>query len=213
MSQVELDLDDLLVKNEPIYVLNASKPKGTIICTFSDSSGKRAKPLMIPKTWIPIKVSGPIPKPLIGESLDFREHLHKGILKLVPHKEAERIMTESDARKELARLSQSHFSHDPKFASQAAKDMLDAYNAQDEMVDATADIKLERDDDVLMDINPLVLAVTKRYNMKDLDANSTLNEFRCMEEDLTQKDIDYIVGNCDDKVREWGRKKLENFAS
>lgn len=208
---MQLDLDELLEKPEPIFVMNTTKPSGTIICTFQDSSGRNSKPLKVPKTWIPIKVSGAIPKELLKSSMDFRAHLDKGVLTLIAAKDAMKILSQKDAQEELSRLNKSDFATGSKFATQSAKDLMAAHNAQGEVADLESqNMKIENEEeDLVMRINPAVYDISTRFNAKGLDTKTALNELRCIQNDLKPEDCNYIIANMDGQVRQWAKDHLE----
>jgi hypothetical protein len=208
---MQLDLDTLLEKPDAIYVLNTTKPTGTIICTFQDSSGRNSKPLKVPKTWIPIKVSGSIPKELLKSSMDFRAHLDKGILTLISAKDAEKILSQKDAQEELSRLNKSAFSSGSNMMTRSAQDMMAAHNAQSEVADLKSQhMKIENEEeDLVMRVNPAVYDISTRFNAKGLDTKTALNELRCIQNDLKPEDCNYIIANMDGQVRQWAKEHLE----
>ena len=208
---MQLDLDVLLETPEAIYVLNSSKPSGTIICTFVDPSGRNTKPLKIPKTWVPIKVSGAIPKELLKSSMDFRQHLDKGLLTLISAKDAEKILKGSDAQEELRNLNKSAFASDTKFADQRAKDLMAAHDAQGEEAKMQAQsMKIDNsEEELVMKITPAVYDISTRFNAKGLDTKTALRELRCVQNDLTPEDCNYIIANMDGQIRQWAKEHLE----
>jgi len=209
-----LDLDKLLEANETIYVKNSTKPKGKYIVTFSDPNSGASRPFMVPKTWVPINVSQAIPRKVIEASMDFRNALAKGTLTLIQASEAEKMLSEPDAQDELKRLNQSEFASASKFAGQRAKDLLEATEAKAEQSAFHAE-KMKVDDELSAKekVNPAVLDLCMRVNGKGLDVKSALNEYRCIEEDLTADDCAYVIANCDGHIRTWAKTLMEKLQS
>lgn len=208
---MNLDLDQLLDENKPIYVINTSNPKGTLMCTFTDASGKNAKVLKIPKTWIPINVTAQAPKAILRDSLDFREHLYKRMITLISPEDALKILATEDAQEEVRILSNSDFAHNSSFASQRAKDLIAASDNSEQMK-IKGQLKLENEEqNAANEINPAVIDIAHRYNQKDLDAKMALREFRCIQETLKADDLDYVIGNCDSSIREWARELVKDL--
>lgn len=81
-------IDQILDENKPIWVRNVHKPRGHIVLTMTDRSG-RVQKLDIPGVKHPICISDRVTPDTIRNSRDLRDLITRRVLQLVPPAEAE----------------------------------------------------------------------------------------------------------------------------
>lgn len=96
-----LSLDSLLDNNEEVYIRNIHKPRGIIVLSLTDRSGKPQREV-IPNTKVPINLNNRLTPDTIKNSADLRRLLSDGVLELVDQKEATHILEDPSKREELA---------------------------------------------------------------------------------------------------------------
>jgi len=212
-KEPRLDLDLALEKGWAVWVLNNTKPKGRVTVTFSDNTGYR-QPFVVEKTWIPFNVSEIIPTDVIKQSMDFRRHLRKGVLKLITPEKAEEILKDNMAEDERERLFTSIYSANSTANSERVQNLVEvqrtAYGEQEQM---QTRVVAEINDEQMKsgNLTPSVLDICNRFNGQSLQAREALNELKCIDEEITEQDCQYIITNCDGQVRNWAKTKLQHL--
>jgi len=181
-------LDEILNSDSPVYVINNTKDRGRVLISFADPATGRVQSVPIPVTWIPICISDLVPRDLLKASIDFRNFITRGILKLVDPEEAQRILATPEAQEELRRL----------YSSQYAKSGADAPVATPEVAD-------EGDE-----VSPKVQDIVLRLESGSLTPGEAVGTLRSLAPSLTKTDLSFLVANAaSDKVRSWAEQELK----
>ena len=207
-----LNLDEVLSNNKPVYVLNTSRPKGKVVIQFMEPSTGFRKAFQVHKTWIPLCVSESIPSEVIRHSMDFRQHLAKGILTLMDPEKAKKTLDDEDAKYEYKRLHRSEFASDTENESDRVKDMMRNLDATGEQQRAAAKFQLDEEQKSQV-VTPAVMDLVTRISGDAIKVRDALNEFRCIETELSENDCHYIISNCDGQIRNWAKTKLQHLTA
>ena len=103
MSMTEISHPDY---HGPIFVLNKStgKLRGTVVFNVTDQASSQAVPVGVADTFLAINLLDKVMKKQLTESLDFRQAISRGLLRLIDETEANEINSRAGARQEFARL-------------------------------------------------------------------------------------------------------------
>jgi hypothetical protein len=179
------NLDELIKKAAPIYVLNRSNPRGNVTVTVFRPDGSPYL-ITVPKTWIPICVTDQVSHETIRVSDDFRRNVQIGMLQLLPVAEAKQKLQDKDAQEELERLNMSKYSsYEGDLKEDTVKEFSDTLDQSDN-VNLTVKEIMNRD-----------ITSTEKYHI-----------LRSDEDTLNPDDFKYIVLNGDGKVKNWAESKL-----
>jgi len=200
-----LRLEDIVKNGEPVYVRNRTKPKGPIILRIADPTSGKSYPLTIPRTFIPIDVTAQIPGDILVRSIDFKQIINGGSVVLISREEAETELDTHTATVEYKRLFTTQFSD----LQNTSTKIYDTIQKIEEGKTAASLNKFNESEEAT--VSPAVQGICTRYNSKELSVEFTINEFRCIEEDITIQDCDYIVANCQDDVRKWALEKRDSL--
>lgn len=187
---INMTLEDAIAEGR-VYALNKSKPKGDILITFVQPSSGKSFVATIPKTWIPIDVTDKVPLQVIEESVDFRSYLRSKMLKLVPRKEAEKILNSPDADEEYERINTSKYTEDKRELSEEQRKADDTVK------------------DYIKEENLLVQDILIRNEKSK--ASVTLNELKAIQEDLGAEDLVYVIQHTEGKIRAWAERTLKEL--
>jgi hypothetical protein len=186
----EPNLDDLLKRKDPIYVMNRSNnPRGNVTITMFRPDGHPFL-VVVPKTWIPICVTDQVSHDAINNSSDFRRNLSNGMLKLLSVEDAMTQLKDPDSKAELTRLNVSKYSsYDTDISSLKKQDTVEDFSKSLETVDT---------------INLTVREILSR----DIPTTEKYHLIRADEEILTPDDLKYIILHGDGKLKEWAEGKI-----
>lgn len=95
-----LSLSNLLNDNKDVWVRNVHKPRGVIVLSLIDRSGRTQREI-IPNTKLPINLNSRIDPDTIKHSRDLRRLVDDGVLDLVDEKEALQIYEDPSKKEEL----------------------------------------------------------------------------------------------------------------
>lgn len=187
-TALKITLDEAL-KLGQVFVRNRTKPKGPISLTLMHPSGKTAA-INIPKTYIPIELTAQVPISLLEQSVDFRAYINSKVLELVHPNDAKSVLETKEGKAEYNKIFASKYSEtSEKIKSRMEKIPTSGTDGNEE--------DEEKPSDKVIDI--LI------RNMKPID---TLNEFKSIEEELTDKDFRHIADTTGGKLRRWALKRL-----
>jgi len=213
MEKVEkLELETLIKQKKEIWVMNNSNPMAKIAITFKNINGA-SQLFAVPRTWIPVNVSETIPLELIKGGTDFKQQLRSGIITLISEEEAHEVMKSEDAQAEHKRLYRSQFAAGSA-AGERAKELQQAFHARDaqeklknETLELEAKQKLENQ------VHPSIVTIITKYVRKEDDAVVTKNKIRTLKNELSIRDLSYVVAEADGEVRRFASKLLEEKKS
>lgn len=176
-------VEDVAV-TKPLYVLN--RTDGDIVFTIFDQQ-KKARPVILPRTFIPILASAVCPTSMVVESLDFRKLVFSKYVKIISNEEAEYLLNQPDYKRELERLRASSSSTDVSLSSFEAVSSLEKFK----------------------DVNAVVTDTIVRDDLSDDDKMSLLiNEYKL--EKMSFIDFEYIITTSTSKrITNWANKLLE----
>jgi len=200
-----LDIEWLAQNNLPIYVRNTTRPRGQIAINFPHASGK-VRVIKIPRTHLPIKLSGQLSPETIQTSDDLRQTISKGVLELVRPDLAWDEMQHPDNAYEIERLQLSDFSSKNAFVSKRVQDM---QNVADKTTLTPEALGVETNI-----INPRVLGLVEKLSNGDVPIKAALSELKTMESELKDTDCSYIISNGPEgQIRGYVQKLLANLRS
>lgn len=203
------NLDQLLDDRQSIYVMNESGKaygtKGVVHISFVDTASGKTKPFTIPSTWLPICITDAIPSSILRHSMDLRNYLGKGFLRIVNPVEAEKILNSPEAKDELTRL----MNIDKSFRNLN----INMANEQETTVlspDSQARLQQGLDPITSEDrVNPRVRDILLRTETNDLTARMAVAELRSLASDLRVEDASYILANAKDgAIKKYGQQLL-----
>lgn len=184
----EMTLDEAL-KLGRVFVRNRTKPKGPISLTLMHPSGKTAA-INIPKTYIPIELTAQVPISLLEQSVDFRAYINSKVIELVHPDDAKSVLETKEGKAEYNKIFASKYS-----------ETSDKIKAKMEKI---ATPGADSDEDEEEKPSDKVVDILIRQ-MKPID---TLNEFKSIEEELTDIDFRHIADTTGGKLRRWALKRL-----
>lgn len=182
-----LSFNFFLTNRLPVWVMNNSRPKGKIVLQMSLPNGK-TKPVFIERTTLPMCITDEVGHEMIENgSQDLRMYVNKGMLTLVWPGDAISMVGTPEALEELARIRNSEFSANATIVSQRVEDM------QKETI--LTDTSLQAGSVLANEINPRVMDFVARFNSDDIQVKDAVGELKVMEDELSSKDLSYIVAN------------------
>lgn len=203
--------DEALQSGEPIWVVNNSKPKSMLIITITDPLSGKPKTMEFYRTFIPFCLTDMVPREILERSLELRNFVQKGVLKMIPEEEALLVLNSDDGKREWARLNTSEFADGGGGEqSQRAREMAEAYNLAKQAAGiAATDVTGQVGGG--SPVNPKVKVWENRVLAEELTAEDLLSELRIHASELTETDALYIAnGQFPDEVRAWSKEKLKS---
>lgn len=190
----QLTVDDLK-KGEPIFVKSAAgrgAAAGDVIITCYGNEG-RSHTLIVPKTYIPIRLTDQAPSDLILNSPDFRRAVSMGLLIIVPVEEALEELASPDASREMERLRKDTMFK--PFQPESSKTSVTPLEAA---IALGGDSVSARVKDMML--------------RSDLSDDDRLAFLRADKETLTQDDFKYILLTVDSgsALAAWAKKHIED---
>lgn len=182
------NLDELLRKNSPIYVMNKSNPRGDVTVTVFRPDGAPYL-ITVPRTWIPVCITDQVSRSTIQNSDDFRRNIQNGMLELLSVDEAKEKLKDPDAAEELGRLNMSKYSNPDGNLKEA--DAIEDFSQS-----------LQTADDVNLTVKEIL--------QRDISATDMYHLLRADEDLLKENDFKYITLHGKGKVQEWAQGKLES---
>jgi len=157
-----------------------------------DLRHRDGKPLLVivPKTFIPIRITDQAPAKLFLDSPSFRIAVSKKVIIPIHPDDAEQELKTSAAITELERIRRDLFG----INFETEENTLSAIEAISAIAPNKVSIRVK---DVLM--------------RSDLDNNEKLAELRSEEQEMTEEDVDYVISTTKDKtvVNNWAKKLKE----
>jgi len=209
-------IDRILDSKEPIYVRNVFSKRGIVVVTLNDGNRTHREP--IPNTKYPICLSNKATADMIRNSKSLRQLLDKGVLELVPHKAAEKELSNPNVRQALAdayeRISPSSSGvranrtptnqDDEDFDAPSVDDSDIEHNAS---ISASDDVGFEREDDpetegVAIRVQTLVESLLSR----DMKSRQVKSELMSME--LSREDLSYVIDKTTGIVQRYAKEQL-----
>lgn len=160
-------------EEEDIYVYNNTSPRGTIVITVNSVHSKKASPLKIPKTFIPINLTdtGTTKEDLL-HCHDFKKLYQSRHIVLVNPEYAKKIHNSEDGKEELSRLNLWYEglmaedpAGDPNMIKEGSKGV----------------------------VNAEVMRLVERKESGDLDFRSLKKELRQIENSLTEVELAFLT--------------------
>lgn len=195
---------DWLLKNElPVYVRNTTRPRGQLAINFPRPHGG-SKAEKIPRTHLPIELSGKLAKETITASDDFRACLAKGVIDLVRPDLAYTELQDPDNAAETDRLQLSAFSAKNAFVSKRVQDMEKTVDNRVDPNTSVQQLGIETSA-----VNPRIMRFVEQLRTGDLSIKAAISELKTMEGELTDRDCSYIVANGPDgQIKTYVQKVL-----
>lgn len=184
-----LTLDWLMKHELPVYVRNTTRPRGQLAVNFPRPHGG-VKAEKIPRTHLPIELSGKLSKETIMASDDFRACIAKGVVDLVRPDHAWEELQDPENAAETDRLQLSAFSAKNAFVSPRVQDM---EKTVDNRVDSNTSVQQLGIDTQM--VNPRIMRFVEQLKTGDLSIKAAISELKTMEGELTDRDCSYIVAN------------------
>ena len=217
-------IDQILDENKPIWVRNVHKPRGNVILTMTDRSG-RVQKLDIPGIKHPICLSDRITPDTLRNSRDLRDLITRRVLELVPPAEAEAYYEANPrAREDVDRAYQYLDYGNPEIrkmreTGREDDELLYTHKQGESLVvgkhaagplappadDDDGDIGIvpnNEDGDVQSRVKILVAALATREK-KARDVRSELEAL-----DLSDSDLAYVVANSQGLVEKFAKQEF-----
>jgi hypothetical protein len=222
MSYSIRHIDQILDENKPIWVRNVHKPRGLIILTMTDRSG-RVQKLDIPGVKHPVCLSDRVTPDTLRNSRDLRDLIMRRVLEIVPPAEAEAYYeTNPRAREDVDRAYQYLDYGNPEIrkmreTGRPEDDALLYHKQHDAIVVGEnpgvslsqpvdpQDVGIadnDEDGDVQARVKVLVAALTTREK-KAREVRSELEGL-----DLSEADLAYIVANSQGLVEKYAKQEF-----
>lgn len=184
-----ITVDQLKLKS-PIYVLN--KSNGDFLLTLYDKAGN-SELIPIPKTFIPVLITGFAAPEKFVESSAFRQAVSKGVLEIIPEEEAFKQLEGKFARLEQDRLRKVLSNLNPE-----RDDTLSSLEVIKEVGDKNVNIRIK---DIIM-----------RSDITENEKHALLvGEEKSV--GLKKEDYEFIVLTIeeDSPIAKWASKKLDKL--
>jgi hypothetical protein len=201
--------DDALKSGEPIWVVNNSQPKSMLIITITDPLSGKPKTMEFHRTFIPFCLTDMVPREILERSLELRNFVRKGVLKMVPEKEALIILNSDDGRQEHARLNTSEFALGGGISARV-REMSDSSSLAKQTA-GIASVAEGTDVQGLSSLHPQLKNWENRVLVGELDLASLQSELRIHASEFTETDCLYLInGQFPEEVRAWSKEKLKS---
>lgn len=211
-------LDDLISMHRPIYVRN--NKNGIVALTVHDANG-RPSSVPIPKTKLPVNLSGKATPYAIQNSRSLRNALSSEHLTLLDPEAAESELQKPGAA-QAVKDAESRMGYQSRDVA-AHRDQRHSHIEQNDQqanpleADPHAEIDVAPPEEPLTfdarstmdDVNSKVTIIVSLVADGEKDVKEAKAELLNMQEDLSNEDLDYIVQHVPAGVlREWAREKL-----
>ncbi len=215
----DLNVQDLVQDNQPIYVYNRTgqylPQQGTYVLEIKDGNDRPVS-VVIPATKYPFLLSAHVPAKLLADSPTFYSVLANGVLELVDPEEAQTIM-----RSPMAQQVQEQAMRKFQPVRRSAKkpgDLMQTKRHGPENVRQPNNTPLvvaaetRGEDAAQQGVNASVLQIAM-----DLQSDPSLHEEKFLElagmEDLQDLDFGYLLQHCKDfpKILQFARKELASL--
>lgn len=217
-------IDQILDENKPIWVRNVHKPRGNVILTLTDRSG-RVQKLDIPNIKHPICLSDRVTPDTLRNSRDLRDLITRRVLELVPPAEAEAYYEANPRAQEDVDRAYMHLD----YGNPEIRKMRETGKEDDELLythkqgealvvgkhasgpltppaddgdDEIGVVAASEDADVQTRVKVLVAALATREK-KARDVRAELEAL-----DLTDSDLAYIVANSSGLVEKFAKQEF-----
>lgn len=219
-------LDDILDRNEKVYVRPTHRKKAILVLKFVD--GNQIVPEVIPRTKYPICLSNKATPMMLRSSRDLRLHLERGTLTLVSQTVAEAELSKPGVRDALR---QAYDNINPSTSTLAKArynepDPIDPILGEDPTrgnfihLDRTGDLEdadsaggsddFELDDDSPdLGVSPRVESLVAALLGKDKKARQVKAEL--MSEDLTEEDLSFLIENTSGIVQAYAKEQYHEL--
>lgn len=203
--------EEALKSDQPIWVLNNSQPKAQLIITITDPLSGKPRTMEFHRTFVPFCLSDMVPRSVLEQSLEIRNFIRKGVLKLVTEDEAMKILSSDDGHREHERLNHSEYA-EGNVLSARVKDMVSSTNLARQTAgisasDPSANLTVES----LASLHPKIKAWESRVLVEDLNTQGLLSELRIHANEFTEADCQYLVnGKFPTEACDWAKEKLKS---
>ena len=198
-----LSFNYLTTNRLPVWIINNTRPKGKVILQMTLPNGK-TKPVFVERTNLPVCVTDEVGQEMVENgSQDLRAYINKGILSLMWPADALEVVGTTEAQEEIARLRSSEFSANSTFVSQRVDDM--------NKITPTGDTTLQAGSVLANEISPRIMDFVARFNSNDVQVKDAVGELKVMEDELTGKDLSYVIANIPNgKAKKYAQNLLAN---
>ena len=201
--------DEALQSGEPIWVVNNSKPKSMLIITISDPLSGKPKTMEFYRTFIPFCLTDMVPREILERSLELRNFVQKGVLKMIPEEDALLLLNSDDGKKEWSRLNTTEFA-EGGFDSVRSREMTESYNLAKQAA-GIAQVDPTVGGVTVANMHPKLKVWENRVLVGELDGSSLQSELRIHSSELTETDCLYLInGQFPEEVRAWSKEKLKS---
>jgi hypothetical protein len=214
-------IDQVLDENKPVWIRNVHKPRGHVILTMTDRSG-RVQKLDIPGVKHPICISDRVTPDTIRNSRDLRDLITRRVLELVDPSEAERYYETNPNAREAVEKAYLYLD----WGNPEIRKMREMGNDDDNLlyhkqgdamvagalpggplsppvdIDDVGVAENDEDGDVQARVKVLVAALATREK-KARDVRAELENL-----ELTEPDLAYIVQNTDGLVGKYAKVEM-----
>jgi len=210
-------IDRILDSKEPIYVRNVFSKRGIVVVTLNDGNRTHREP--IPNTKYPICLSNKATPDMIRNSKSLRQLLDKGVLELVPHKVAEKELSNPNVRQALAdayeRISPSSSGVKAnRTPTNQDNEDFDAPSVDDSDVEHNAslsnsddDVGFERENDPETEgVAIRVVTLVESLLSRDMKSRQVKSELMSME--LSSEDLSYVIDKTTGIVQRYAKEQL-----
>lgn len=217
----KLTLDSLLDDNSPIYVRNVHEPRGIIVITLLNRSGKADREI-IPNTKLPINLNDHTTPDTLRNSPDLRRLLSRHILNLVDPKTAELELRSEEAQEELLQAYRDALgdrdaidkarSPEKKDINVFLKDDIVMGGEEDEGKSKRKDTIDVLEDEDFIGVNPKVKTIIAELGTQEMTARTAKNKLNSL--NLNYRDLSYIIEEADATlVTKFAKKQLADLTT
>lgn len=190
----QLRISDLEKSNTgPVWVTNTTKgaERSIIVLAVPKANGPGVDSVKVPVTFLPVDLTGQVPKRQLLASSDFRRAVTSGYLKLVEADEAEKTLEQPGAQNELRRIQDE----DRSVASASAR--LTAGTDAPEAVSSNLSPRVQQ---FLVTIEEASSASTILNTLRSM-GELTEEEYRAVGKSAeAKKGFDSVISYCDDQI-------------
>jgi len=199
-----LDHQFLVANKLPIFVLNKTRPMGSITLTMKLSTGASVA-VRIPRDKAPFNVTEEVPHSDIARGgRDLWLSIQKKVLQLVWPSDAEA-------------LSGGRFSNGADEASTSVWSSTGKETDQTKSTQAAVEVAAQDPNggtEEEVSVHPKIMDVTARVESGELKVEAAIREYDLLSEEVSDRDLSYAIAHVKPgKLREWLQGKLAEVAS
>jgi len=184
-------LDELLRGDQPIWVLNNSEPLSLLLLTIQDPVSGKPYNLEFHRTFVPYCLTDMVPREVFAQSLQVRNFIRKGLLKVLTQEEAMSILSSERGRKEYQRLMTSEFSKGA-VKGEAGQALIDSA-AHSQGLMSGISLQNPSIDYNQIELHPKMRGLESRVVVGELDGEAVMHELTIHERELSKIDLEFIL--------------------